>query len=268
MAGRKQPTQPIGFIDFCEQVLKIKLTVGQKVIGKICYDGVPAKSLTDPEEIKYCKKIFGGLIDVPDKAKRVTALVAGRGSGKSSILAACRLLHLALTVPLQRLAPGEIASALIVCPEMKTAKQTLRFAKGRAKSVPAIAARIGNRNIEKSGQTGGDTQDSFIIRRPDGDVSIECLAASRGGSATRGRSFVGAVLDECAFFYDEQHAVNDKEIFMAIVPRLMKGGQMIVSSTPWSDTGLLYEFYRENFGDPKSVVVAHAPTLKIGRAHV
>ena len=46
-----------------------------------------------------------------------------------------------------------------------------------------------------------ETADSVTIERPDGRrVVIECLPATRGGSAVRGRSLVGAVLDESAFF--------------------------------------------------------------------
>src|SRR5204863_19806 len=61
-----------------------------------------------------------------------------------------------------------------------------------------------------------ETADSLTLRRPDGRiVTIECLPATRGGSALRGRTLVGVVLDECAFFRDSDYTVNDADIFSA-----------------------------------------------------
>jgi hypothetical protein len=68
------------------------------------------------------------------------------------------------------------------------------------------------------------------------------------------------VLDECAFFRDESYAVNDAEVFKAVAPRVMAGGQLVVSSTPWAESGLLYELWRANHGEPTTCLVAHAPT--------
>jgi phage terminase large subunit-like protein len=260
---KKVNTVAMSFIDFCRKILGLKLTLGQRVIAKVCYDYIEPKDLKGQER-EYATKIFGDVETVTEHARRIVTIVAGRGSGKSSVLSSCRLLHLALTLPLDRLASGEKGYALIICPDLKTAKQTLEFVKGQAESSPFIRQLIGVRaNRSSAGkQVDGIRQDGFILHRPDGrKVSIECLAASKGGRSVRGRSLVCVVLDECAFFEDENHAVNDKEIFAALLPRMMKGSQLIIASTPWADMGLLYDLYKANFGQPHNSIVAVAPTL-------
>ena len=72
--------------------------------------------------------------------------------------------------------------------------------------------------------------------------TLEALPATRGGSALRGRSLVGAVLDEAAFFRDEDYSVNDAEIYRAVAPRILPEGQTIIASTPWAEgVGLLQQ---------------------------
>lgn len=251
----------INFVDFVEQILGIKLTIGQRVIAKICYDSVNPEDL-EGQEAEYATKIFGNVKRFTAHARRIITIVAGRGSGKSSVLSSSRLLHLALTLPLDRLAANEKGYGLIICPDLKTAKQTLDFVKGQAESSRFIKPLIGSKATSSRNKQDGIRSDGFLLTRPDGHVvSIECLAASKGGRSVRGRSLVGVVLDECAFFEDDNHVVNDKELFAAIQPRMMKGSQLIIASTPWADTGLLYELYRQNFENPKNAVVAVAPTL-------
>jgi hypothetical protein len=181
-----------------------------------------------------------------DAAYSVVAAVCGRGSGKS-LLAGLRVLHLAATVDVSRLGRGERALCPIVAPDMATAGQVLRFALGAAEA-------IGLNVIDVS-------SDGFTIRRKGKQtVRIEVRSASARGSATRGFSMPCAVLDESAFFRDAQHKVNDQEIFDSLRPRLMAGGQIILLSSPWSENGLLYDLFKQNYGHPVDALVAHAPT--------
>ena len=93
-------------------------------------------------------------------------------------------------------------------------------------------------------------------------VAVECLPATRGGSALRGRSLVGAVLDEACFFRDDEFVVNDGELFKAVAPRVMAGGQVVLASTPWAEgQGLLADLFHTNLGAPRTALAAHAPTL-------
>lgn len=242
-------SRPVPFVPFVEQVLRVTLTPAQRVLCLVAYDGKEPGELQG-EEREVARRLFGDVERIPAEARHVIVIVAGARGGKSYILCALRLLYLALTAPLDTLAPGELAAALIVAPDMRLARQTIRYIVGAAKRVKAIASRI-----------AGESSETLTLRRENGRaVAIECLPATRGGSAVRGRSLVGAVLDECAFFRDESFVVNDAEVFKAVAPRIMPGGQLVISSTPWAETGLLFDLFRANHGSPGACLAAHAPT--------
>lgn len=228
----------------------MKLTAGQRVATLIAYDGLEPRDLEGADR-ELARRIFGDVDVIPPDARAVFVAVCGARGGKTYVLGALRLLHLALTVSLTSLAPGEVASGLIVAPDLRLARQCLRYARGAAKVTPAIEACV-----------VGESADNFVIRRETGQtVTIEALPATRGGSALRGRSLVGAVLDEAAFFRDEDYSVNDAEVFKAVAPRVMPEGQVIVASTPWAEgVGLLYELFDANHGEPRTAIAAHAPT--------
>ena len=242
----------LGFVAFVESILRVRLTPGQRALARVAFDGAEPGALTGAER-EMGRRLFGPIETIPPEARHVVVAVCGARAGKSYVLGALRLLHLALTVPLTTLARGEVAVALIVAPDMRLARQVLRYALGAAESVPAI------RNI-----ISARAADGFTLERPDGGkVSIECLPATRGGSAVRGRSLVGAVLDESAFFRDETFTVNDLEVFRAVAPRILAGGQLVIASTPWTEAGLLHEFHKRNFGRPTDAIAVHAATLTL-----
>jgi hypothetical protein len=230
-----------------------KPTPAQTRMTSVAFDG--AASPADDLGLA----LFGA--EVPAGKRDVVAIVKGARIG-GSLLSAYRLLHLALTVPLPTLAPGEHAFGLIVAPDLRLARQTLRYVAG-ALDVPAFA-----------GCSVADATDAITVKRPDGKlVTLECLPATRGGSAVRGRTLVGAVMSEASFFRDENYSVNDAEVYRAIAPRIVDGGQLIAESTPWAEAGLLYDLFTDRYGKPGGTLAVHAPTLLMRpfpkmRAHV
>ncbi len=182
--------------------------------------------------------------------RRNVAAVFGGRSGKSYALGALRLLHLALTVSLHTLAPGEEAEALIVAPDKDQAMHTLQY----------VAGALAEHRCDLLAEA--PTAMRVRVKRPDGlIVAVVCRAATKGGSAIRGRSLVGVLLEECAFFRSDKFVVNDAEIFRAVSPRVLRGGQVLMNSTPWAEEGLLYDFYSRNAETPTDAVAANAPTL-------
>jgi len=235
------------FADFVTS-LAITLTPAQRVLARVAFDGVEPRQMRG-ESRRIARQLFGDIDTIPLVARAVMVWVVGARSGKSW-LSALRLLHLALTCDLSRLAAGEIAVGLICAPDLKLARQTLRFASGAV-----LGSRFASCVV-------GQTADSITIRRHDGrTVSIEALPASRGGSSLRGRTLIGAVLDECAFFLSDEYVVNDQEILAAVSPRILPDGQVLIPSTPWTKSGLLYELFSQNFGAPSSALAATASTL-------
>lgn len=244
-------------------LLGVCLTPGQLAFALVAYDGFEPCDLP-PELREMGRQIFGPVDVVPPEARRVVVVVAGARAGKTYVIGALRALHLALTCPLNTLAPGEEAVAAIIAPDPRQRKQAYNYVLGAARSHADIAALI----------EGDPGKESFRLRRTDGVVLVESVPAKRGGSAGRGRSLVCAVLEEAAFFLDENHVVNDVEVFRGVQPRVLSGGQAIISSTPWSEAGLLYEEFVANHPEPKCAaphlvepgrphraIAAHAPTL-------
>lgn len=235
------------FTRFVER-LGVTLTPGQRVIARVAFDGVEPCDLGFADR-ELAKRIFGDVERIPAEARHVLVAVCGARGGKSYVLVALRMLHQALTVSLATLAPGEHASGIIVAPDLRLARHGLRYVTGAIAKVPELAEMV-----------RAETSETVTIRRPDGVVTIECLPATRGGSALRGRSLVGAALDEAAFFRDDSYQVNDVEVFKAVAPRVMAGGQVVIASTPWAEAGLLYDFFRANRETPTTAMAAHAPT--------
>jgi hypothetical protein len=242
---------PIGFVAFCADVLHVELTPGQLVLCRVAFDGVDPCDLSTEAERDLARLLFGDVDRIPALAREVIAAMCGARAGKSYVLGALRLLHLALTVDLHSLAPGEVAAGVIVAPDLRLGRQVFRYLRGAVESVPTIEALV-----------VAETSESVTLLRPDGcTVEIVCLPATRGGSALRGRSLIGAVLDECAFFRDSDFQVNDAELFKAVAPRIVPGGQAILASTPWLEAGLLFDLFVANHGHPTTCLAVHAPTV-------
>lgn len=237
------------FVAFLETVLCITLTAAQRVLCLVTFDGVqPADLAGDQRDI--ARQLFGDVDTVPAQARHVLVAMCGARGGKSWLLVALYSLWRALTADLSGLAPGEQATALIVAPDLRLARQALRYCIGAARLVPSIAALIAS-----------ETADALVLRRPDGRaVAIEVLPATRGGSAVRGRTLVSACLDESCFFHDERYAVNDLDIFRAVSPRVLPDGMVVLASTPWTRSGLLFDEFTANHGAPRTALAAHAAT--------
>lgn len=235
------------FLEFT-RALGFTLTPGQEALARVCFDREQPSSL--PSHLReVASQIFGGITEVPRAAQDVIVVVAGARSGKS-LLGSLRLAHLALTADLSGLAPGERAFALVVAVDVPTAEQSVRFAVGALANDPRTARLVTSTSSSQ-----------FVIRRTDGrEVSVTALAASEAGRGLRGRTLVAALLDESAFFRDAAYAVSDVDLHNAIAPRIQKGGQLIFTTTPWGETGLVHSLWQSDFGAPKSALVAHAPT--------
>lgn len=240
------------FVDFVHDVLGVELSPAQRVLALVAFDGAEPAAL-EGHDRELARQLLGSVEVIPTEARDVLVAVCGARSGKSYVFGALYALWRALTAELSTLAPGEMATALIVGPDLKLSRHVVRYAVGAAESVPGIAQLI----VAKSDLT-------LSLRRPDGHlVSVEALPAARGGSAVRGRSLVSAMLDESAFHYDAAsgYVVNDQDTFDAVSPRILPGGLVVVASTPWAEIGMLYTMFVENHGHPVTAIAVKAPTL-------
>ncbi len=244
---RDRSDVPRTFIGFCEW-LGVRLTPGQAEFSRVAFDGV------EPLDRPLAERLFGP--HVPLGKRRNVVAVCGRRAGKSYVLVALRLVWGMLVRDVPRLPPGTRAVALIIAPRDSLRMEVFRYAVGAVRSKPELEAML----------FGEPKIDSFILRRPDGQtVTFETGVATAGGTAARGRWFTDFALDESAFFRDDSFKVNDEELFRAGSATLLTGGQVLVTSTPWAEAGLLYRLWKER---PENTVVAHAPTLVLNDSEV
>lgn len=226
----------------------LALTPGQTAFASVAFDGIePGQLDASLEELTH--KIFGAVDVVPAGIRKVVAMAKGRDAGGSR-MGATRGLHLALTADLSRLDLDEPAYELFVAPKIRLARVAKRFALAAARRVPGL-------------RITGEHRDGFTVTRNDRrSVVFECIAAARGGDTGRGVPVLFAMLDEAAFFRDEESGqVNDRHIFNALVPRILPGGQILIVSSPWVESGLLYDEFTRNHGNPTTALAAHCPTL-------
>jgi hypothetical protein len=189
----------------------------------------------------------------------VVAIIAGVRSGKS-LFAACAAVKSTCTADLDQLKKHEIPRFAIVAPTVDNANATFRLLVGHVQASPLLRGMM----------VGEPTADTLVLRRPtDGRiVEIVVVAAHRGAVTLRSRWLVGAVLDEVALFAAETEGatVNAEELLRAAEPRLVKGGQVWLISSPFGPSGLLWDIYRAHFGKPGRVLVVHAPTQSMNPA--
>lgn len=256
---------PMLYTDFVAE-LGFALLPGQYVFARVAFDGVDPRDLDTDEERALARLIFGPLDVVEPSARDVIVGVMGGRAGKTRMFA-MRMLHLALTVALPNLAPGEVASGPIIAPDKDLATQPLDYIKGACRH-PDILQFVCNKRHLSPESEGVDLQ------REDGKVvELVIRAASGRGRTGRGRSLIGAYLDESAFFLDASYKVNDSEIFKAVRPRVVPGGQTLIGTTPWAQAGLVYDLFAANHPEPSvaglvapaknegTVLAAHAPSL-------
>lgn len=241
---------PSSFTEFAQTWLGVELMPAQRVLCLVAFDGVEPQDLVGRER-ELARELFGQLDAIPETARDVIAVIIGARSGKTYLFA-LRLLHLALVVDLSTLAPGEEAVGLIIAPDIELAEQALNFIRGAIGTNETLLSMVVS-----------DTTEWIDLKRPDGEIaSIRVRAAAKGGKTGRGKSLFCALLDEACFFRDSNYAVNDDEVFKAVQPRIIPGGQLLMPSTPWTESGLLYTMWKKCFGaENANYLAAHAPTL-------
>lgn len=246
----------IPFYQFCEQVLHLDLTTGQRVICKVAFGDYDPADL-EGEERELALELFGGVRDVPDKAKRFVCMRLGRGSGKTTLCSAYAV-YVAVCQPV-KVGPGDTPYVITIAPDLPTAKLAISMCREMIR---------GNTALERL--VCGDEKTVITIRRPGGQqVKIEAFAASRGGSSVRGRTILAFLLDEAEFFTSNgmdggnTYAVSDTDIFRALKPRLVRNGKGMLVSTPWPVETLMGTMFDANWGSCKTAVAIKAPTLLV-----
>lgn len=238
----------MNFLDFLDMI-EVTPEAGQLPFLKVAFCGFDPIDLPDTERA-IAREIFGDVDRIPPGLRELLCLVAGGRGGKTYFLSLF-LAFVGLTIDLTRLAPGELAVCPVIAPRVEEARQSIRYIRGALTSDTDLVEHIAS-----------DSADEIQVFRETGQtVAFRAVAAGAGGIGGRGKSLPAALLTETCFFRDASSGVvNDEQVYKALSPRIMKGGVLMIESTPWSSVGLLYSFWKRNFGNPSFALAAKAPT--------
>jgi len=195
------------------------------------------------------RETFGavaGARAVPTRRVRELWCICGRRSGKSRIAAAIAV-YLALFIK-HRLAKGEVGMCLVLAGSMDQARAVFGYVRGLLEATPVLCAEVAA--IKR-----------FEIELKNG---IVIAVHSNSFRTVRGRSLVGCVFDEVAFWRDETSAQPDIETYRAVLPSLATtDGLLIGISTPYRKLGLLHQKHRDHFGQNDNDILVVQGSSKI-----
>lgn len=198
------------------------------------------------QELTFFRSVAG---DRDPSSSRVRELwcVAGRRGGKDAIASLIAAFAAALFSQQERLRPGERALVMCLACDRAQAKIILNYIRSYFTDVPLLAAMVTR-----------ETAEGFELSN-----GVDVTVATNSFRAVRGRPILLAILDEVAFWRDENSAKPDEELYKAIAPALasLTPHSMIIGiSSPYRKSGLLYKKYKQHFGKSDDVLVIQAPT--------
>jgi hypothetical protein len=145
--------------------------------------------------------------------------------------------------------PGELVRALILTPTLTTSASSFHHLIGTMQASPALRQLF----VKDPGA------ETAVIRRPDGHVvHVQVVAARASGLNVRSTWLAGMLFDEADFHRDENGVVNLPDNFRAARPRMLRGAQIWLPSSPWADMGPYHEMFTAAFGKPGSTLAFHS----------
>ena len=204
-----------------------------------------ALPLSDDERTIF-NNVAGGR-SLPTRQVKELVCVVGRRGGKDSV-AALLATHAAISFnPKGKLRPGEFAHVACIACDRDQAALVFGYIKGNFELVPAF-----NKFIVDSSSDTITLANRVIIQ-----------VTTNSFRSVRGRSILCAIFDEVALFRSDESANPDVELAAAVRPSLAQfpNSMMILISTAYKRSGLLYEQFKSHFGrDDADVLVVKGTT--------
>jgi hypothetical protein len=187
-----------------------------------------------PDAVATFRELTGGR-DPPAAPCRVLAFGIGRRGGKDYV-AVRILIYQALFVP-WTLAPGEVGVLLLIAVTKEQATIAMRYLVGALEASPVLWAEVAN-----------VTADTVVFRN-----RIEIRIAAADKATVRGVTLLGAILDEFAFWMNDQAL----EVVRALHPAMatQPNARLLIISTVYSATSPFGDMFRRSFGvdDPHTL---------------
>ena len=149
-----------------------------------------------------------------------------------------------------RLRRGERALCLALGCDRSQSKIVLNYVRAYFAEIPALKAMVQR-----------ETANGFDLSN-----SVDVAVGTNSFRSVRGRPILTVVLDECAFYRDEDSANPDEETYRALRPGMatLAGDAMLIAiSTPYRKSGLLYKKFCDNYGKDGDVLVIKAPSVTL-----
>lgn len=198
----------------------------------------------DDEAAQTFHTISGGRKS-PSEPSQELWLAVGRRGGKSHVAGLLAIFEALFNDHRAKLAPGEIATCMIIAADRKQARSVMRYISGLINGNDMLKRMVIRENTEAI---------EFTNR-----ASIEVHTASM--RAVRGYTLSAVICDEIAYWLTDGVS-PDEEIIAALRPALATlGGKLIALSSPYARRGVLWQQYRKHFGRESHVLVAQAPTM-------
>src|SRR5215510_12881360 len=159
--------------------------------------------------------------------------ICGRRGGKSFISSLTAVFIACFSNFKHYLNAGERAAILILARDRDQAKIVFNYVSGILHAVHPLAAMIA---VERADEIELDNDVIIMVKTSD-------------YRAIRGLTVAAAILDEVAF-WDSEGASPDREVLTALrfATSTIPGAKLIAISTPYSQSGALYDAHREHYG--------------------
>lgn len=195
-----------------------------------------------PEELALFRAVAQR--DPPKRRVRELWAVVGRRGGKDSIASGVACFASAFIDYRKILRPGEAASVLCLAVDKAQASIVQKYTQSYFTKIRLLR-----------GLVTRETSDGLDL-----STGAELSVLASNFRNVRGRSVALCVMDECAFWRSETTANPDVEVYQALVPSLatIPGAMLIGISTPYRRAGLLYQKWKDHFGQADDdVLVVH-----------
>lgn len=171
----------------------------------------------------------------------------GRRGGKSANAALRAVYECAIrTSWREHLAPGQVAIFPVISVDRQSSQEVFRYISGILHSTPLLR-----------GMVESEAKEEIALKNR--SVIQVRVASFR---SVRGPSYIGAVLDELAFFRDQETSSNPtSEIVAALTPGILPGGLLLGISSVFARQGYLWQMSERHFGREGDVLFWRAPTL-------
>jgi hypothetical protein len=198
-----------------------------------------------PEEITFFRTVAER--EPPKSRVKACWIAAGRRAGKDSVASLIMSHAASLFDQGHRLRPGERALCLALACDRDQAKIVLNYSRSYFEEIDMLR-----------GMVTRSTANGFEL-----DNGVDVAVGTNSFRAVRGRPLLCVVLDEVAFFRDENSASPDEEVYRAILPGMatLPDAIVIAISSPYRRSGLLYRKFKEHFGKDGDELVIRAPSL-------